>query len=511
MARTDVCFIAEGSYPYVVGGVSTWVHDIISSLKDISFSLVFIGVSKEAQGKIRYELPKNVLEYKEIHLMQPPSFFQRRFSRRKAAFQELEAFIEDLARGDISRAEVMMERFSPGSKDALSPYDIFYGRDFWDILLRTYEKHFDGFSFIDYFWTVRFMMMPLFALLHGDLPEAALYHATCTGYAGLLGVIARLRNNAGFILTEHGIYTNERMIEITQAQWIYREQTDTVVPRRQLGQIQNLWMKKFDLLSRLAYKYADAIFTLYEGNRQMQIQGGAPPEKCEIIPNGIEVDAYEQLYLKRLAASKKAPVVALVGRVTPIKDVKTFIKACKMVQSEIPGARFFILGNKEEDEKYVEECERLIRVLDLQKHVIMTGSVNMREYYPFIDCVVLTSISEAQPFVVLEAMATGIPVVATNVGACMELLEGASAEDQALGRAGLITNIRSPRETADAIIKVLKDQDMARRMGEAGRLRVKRYYQRSRMLGAYEAVYRRFAGVKSKIGEQREIIAEEAG
>jgi len=511
MAKTDVCFITEGSYPYVVGGVSTWVHDIISSLKDISFSLVYIGVSKELEGRIRYELPKNVLEFKEIHLMQQPSFFKRRFSRRKEAFKELESFIHDLARGDISKAEAMIERFSPESSDSLTPYDIFYSWNFWEILLRTYERYFDGFSFIDYFWTVRFMVTPLFALLYEDVPEAGLYHATCTGYAGLLAVIARLRNNASFILTEHGIYTNERMIEITQAQWIYREQPSTVVPKRQLGILQNLWMKKFDLLSRLAYKHADAIFTLYEGNRQMQIQGGAPPEKCEIIPNGIEVDVCEQLYLKRLAAPKKAPIVALVGRVTPIKDVKTFIKACKIVQSEVPEARFLILGNKEEDEKYVEECERLIRVLDLQKHVTMTGSVDMRDYYPFIDCVVLTSISEAQPFVVLEAMAIGIPVVATNVGACMELLEGVDEEDRALGRAGFITNIRSPRETADAIITILKDKDLSRRMGEAGRQRVRRYYQRGKMLSAYEAVYRRYTGLKSKIVQRPELMAEEAG
>ena len=60
--KTDVCMILEGSYPYVVGGVSTWVHDILTSLKDVSFSLVHIGVSKEATEELKYEFPPNVLE-----------------------------------------------------------------------------------------------------------------------------------------------------------------------------------------------------------------------------------------------------------------------------------------------------------------------------------------------------------------------------------------------------------------------------------------------------------------
>ncbi len=493
--KTDVCMITEGSYPFVVGGVSTWVHDLLTSLQDVSFSLVHIGVSRETAERPLYELPRNVLDFRRVHLMDTIQWRGRRAGRRRGAWSDLERFIRDLSRGDHSLLPVMLRRFQPGVRDALTPYDIFHGREFWDILVRLYREHFDGFSFIDYFWTLRFMALPLFRVLYADIPDASLYHATCTGYAGLLGVLAGLRTRSPLVITEHGIYTNERMIEITQAQWIYREKSDSPVPTRQLGALQNLWMRKFEVLSRIAYDHASAIFTLYEGNRQMQVLGGANPERTAIIPNGIDLPRFDDLYRRRRESPRSGPpMVALVGRVTPIKDVKTFIRAARMVIEEMPQVRFYVLGTTDEDSPYFEECERLVRVLSLQKKVLFPGSVDMSEYYPRIDCLVLTSISEAQPFVLLEAMRAGVPVVCTNVGACAELVHGSGPEDEAIGCAGFVTNIRSPRETADAILAILRDPERARTMGEAGHERVGRYYVRSRMIDAYYDVYRRYCG-----------------
>ena len=492
--KTDVCMITEGSYPFVVGGVSTWVHDLLTSLKDISFSLVHIGVSRELGEKPRYQLPKNVLEFREVHLMDSIAWRGPRFQRRRQAWKDLDRFINEMIEGDFDGFEKMLERFAPGVKDALTPYDIFHGKEFWNILTRLYNEHMREFSFIDFFWTIRFMALPLFRIMYAELPEASLYHATCTGYSGLLGSVAAVRNKAPMIITEHGIYTNERMIEITQAQWIYREKSNSPVPTKQLGALQSLWMRKFEVLSRIAYEHADRIYTLYEGNRLMQIQGGAPPDKCLIIPNGVDLERFDEMHAKRAAMPPKVLKVAMVGRVAPIKDVKTFIRAAKMVSEEMPNARFLVLGAADEDESYFDECERLVRVLSLKPVFEFPGAVRMSDYYPDLSCVVLTSISEAQPFVLLEAMRVGIPVVATNVGACAELCLGTAGEDEKIGAAGEITNIRSPRETADAILRVLRDPARSRSMAEVGRERVGRYYVRRGMLDAYHDAYREFCG-----------------
>jgi glycosyltransferase involved in cell wall biosynthesis len=491
--KTDVCLITEGSYPYVVGGVSTWVHDLLSSLHDISFSLVHIGVSKETGDLPRYDLPKNVLEFHQVHLMDTLAWRGPRIRSKREAWLDLERFIERLIRGDLSGFRDMLERFSPDRPDALTPYDIFHGPEFWEILTRLYREHMGDFSFIDFFWTVRFMVLPLFRIIYADIPEASLYHATCTGYAGLLGVVAGLRNRAPLMITEHGIYTNERMIEITQAQWIYREKPTSPVPTKQLGALQALWMRKFEVLSRIAYEHAARIFTLYEGNRIMQIQGGAPPDKCAIIPNGIDLERFDTISSRR-PSQPRVPTVAMVGRIAPIKDVKTFIRAAKMVQEQMPKVRFVVLGAPDEDETYAAECERLVRVLSLKPVFEFPGAVKMADWYPDLSCVVLTSISEAQPFVILEAMRVGIPVVATSVGACAELIFGTSGEDERIGVAGEITNIRSPRETAEAILRILSDQERSRAMGTAGKERVGRYYVRQATLDAYHDVYRQYCG-----------------
>jgi len=266
------------------------------------------------------------------------------------------------------------------------------------------------------------------------------------------------------------------------------------VPTRQVGALQNLWMRKFEILSRLSYDQATRIFTLYEGNRQMQIQGGAPPDRCEIIPNGIDLERYDAMHLARQEKLRGAPRVCMVGRVAPIKDVKTFIRAARMVHEEMPEVRFEVLGGADEDESYLEECQRLVKVLSLKPVFDFPGAVDMKEHYPSISVLVLTSISEAQPFVLLEAMRVGIPVVATSVGACAELVLGSGSDDEALGPAGFITNVRSPRETADAILALLRDPEMARRMGETGRERVGRYYVRRQMLEGYRGVYRGLCG-----------------
>lgn len=492
--KTDVCMILEGSYPYVVGGVSTWVHDLLTSLSDVSFSLVHIGVSRDMATEQKYEFPKNVLEYRQVPLMDSIAWRGPRFRRKKESWEALHHFLEDLARGDTTGIRDLLQRMDRDNPDAITPYDVFHGKAFWNFLVSRYQEHFPDFSFIDYFWTLRFMALPLFRILYADLPEARLYHATCTGYAGLLGAVASVRTGSPLVLTEHGIYTNERMIEITQAHWIYREKPTTMVPNKQVGALQSLWMKKFDLLSRIAYDHAARIYTLYEGNRQMQVLGGASPERCEIIANGIDLERYDGYNLGRQEKRKGPPTVCMVGRVAPIKDVKTFIRAARMVSEEMPEVRFQILGAADEDESYFEECERLVRVLSLKNVLEFTGAVQMKDHYPSMSCLVLTSISEAQPFVLLEAMRVGIPVVASSVGACAELIFGSGPDDEALGPAGYVTNVRSPRETADAILSVLRDPDRAKRMGDAGRERVGRYYVRKQMLDAYREVYRQFCG-----------------
>ncbi len=131
-------------------------------------------------------------------------------------------------------------------------------------------------------------------------------------------------------------------------------------------------------------------------------------------------------------------------------------------------------------------------LLDLGRQVHFTGPADVRLYYSKLDVVVLTSLSEGQPLVILEANCAKLPVIATDVGACSELLHGISPEDQALGASGLITPVASPDETAQAMIRLWRDEELRRRMGAAGQQRVRRFYAQEKLYRDYTALYRSY-------------------
>ncbi len=144
----------------------------------------------------------------------------------------------------------------------------------------------------------------------------------------------------------------------------------------------------------------------------------------------------------------------------------------------------------EEDPVYVEECKTLIESLSLQDHVKFTGNLNVPEILPKIGIMMLTSISEAQPLVLLEAMCAGIPCIATNVGACSEILYGAKSEEPNLGHAGEIISIASPTQGINMIEYLFEDAARWREFGDRGRKRVLKYYDQEMMFKAYKDFYK---------------------
>ena len=131
-------------------------------------------------------------------------------------------------------------------------------------------------------------------------------------------------------------------------------------------------------------------------------------------------------------------------------------------------------------------------MLGIADKVRFTGGVNVREYYPKLDVFVLTSISEGQPLTILEAMCSGVPTVSTNVGSCSELLLGRTDEDKALGPSGVITNIGQPAETGVALVRLLTDEPLRRKMIESGFLRIDAYYRQDKVIADYRAIYKRW-------------------
>jgi glycosyltransferase involved in cell wall biosynthesis len=127
--------------------------------------------------------------------------------------------------------------------------------------------------------------------------------------------------------------------------------------------------------------------------------------------------------------------------------------------------------------------------LGLEGRVKFLGFQNVSEILPQLGLMVLTSISEALPLVILEANAAGLPCLATDVGACRELIEGMSEEDRALGASGAVVPIADPEATAREAIHLLMDSEAWRAAQAAGLERVSRYYTLDSMFDQYRRLY----------------------
>ncbi len=492
-AAADVCLLLEGSYPYVSGGVSSWVQDLITTQPDLSFHVLAL-VPTRAERALKYELPENVTGVSHIYLQDLVPGVRPK-GRHMKVLEQLEGPLTHLQKPQGGYADVAaIIEILQGLNEALGQRLLLNSEAAWRLLLRMYQATMPQSSFLNYFWTWRSIMSGLFTSLTAPLPAARVYHTISTGYAGLVATRAKIETGRPTILTEHGIYTNERRIEITLAEWIEEAVDEGLSVDRQFRDLRDVWIDAFESYAKACYDACDSIITLYTGNQEFQLRLGADASKLLVIPNGVD---YAKLAADAagLAApdTARAPTVALIGRVVSIKDIKTFIQACASVRVEIPDLEALVLGPTEEEPDYYAECVALTEHLGLTETVKFMGRVQLGEYLGRIDVMVLTSISEAQPLVILEAAAAGVPTVATDVGSCRELLFGQPDEDPDLGPGGAVTPVGAPMATATEIKKLLQDRVWWQQCSDAMRERVRLHYNKADIFGRYRALYQNLA------------------
>jgi len=461
-----VCLVIEGSYPYITGGVSSWVHELIGGLPEVEF--VLFTLSPSADQELRYTLPPNVVGHVDVVL-------PRRAPRMRRA---------GAGRGDPVRAALAAHvRMFAGSEPDLADFlgsvpegyalhrDAVLDKRAWSFLGAQNRKRNPLYPFSDYFWAWKGAHDLLFNVLAAKAPEADLYHSVSTGFAGLAALAAKVRLGKPFLLTEHGLYHKEREIEIRKASFVKGYQRD-------------LWTRIYDRIASLCYRNADLCTSLFAENRKYQLELGASEERAIVIPNGIDVARFS---VRRERRDEMAHV-GFVGRVVPIKDVKTFIVAAKLVLDRATEGerevRFHIIGPDDEDAAYAAECRRLASDLKIEDKVEFTGRKDVREYYSFLDLVVLTSVREAQPLVILEAYAAGIPVVSTDVGNVAELLE----EDRRF-----MAPVKDAGAVAEAIRYVLGHPAEMADLAARNRARTIASYEKKELLARYGELYARFA------------------
>jgi glycosyltransferase involved in cell wall biosynthesis len=263
------------------------------------------------------------------------------------------------------------------------------------------------------------------------LPDALVYHALVTGAAGAAASAAAADRGRPFVLSEHGLAWLEARLGIVGCQ---------------KGPKGSIDAPRIEAQARRAYRDAHAVTSVCAWSAARQHELGA--RGMRVIQNAAVRS--EPVDLRE----RSAPMIGFVGRVVAVKDVVTFLDACRLVANELPAARFVVVGPVDQEAEYAARCIDHADALGLD--VQFTGATDPSQWYPRLDALVLTSRSEAQPLVALDAMAAGVPVVATAVGGLPELLAGR----------GLVT-----------------------RLVEAARLRIREEHDADAMVAAFGSLY----------------------
>ena len=218
----------------------------------------------------------------------------------------------------------------------------------------------------------------------------------------------------------------------------------------------------------------------------MLVADGVPVVRAVTIHEGIDIGHVEAAPAADLHAElwlpHHAPVVGNVAALVPHKGQRHLIEAAAIVVKRVPDARFVIAGEGE----LRESLERQIKDRHLEKHVFLIGfRPDVLSVHKAFDIFVMSSVTEGLGTSLLDAMACGKPIVATTAGGMPEVVKD--------GKTGILVPPRDHEAMAQAIIRLLTDEEAQHSMGAAGQARARVYFSAERMVQDTYDVYRRVA------------------
>ena len=513
----DVAIVMESTYPYLKGGVSAVVHDIITGNPDLTFGIIHITWDSHSPLKDLYGMPDNVAWVKVLYLSmeehqedflraRPRDLRMNRRQRRELSRRILGAL---LALAQDGQTEPLWDLISEGLS-ASRRYPV------WAILgTREFmEAYHDmmpdlGMSMTDIFWCLRDFFSLAYAVLAEPVPRAQVYHAHTTGYAMLLGVNAAREHGTKVLLTEHNLYVRdtvntllERRLDLNVRLTDYR--TFDVTGR------ERMWMAWWLEMGRLCYPYAYASTYLYPRAITEANELGGDAGRAIVIPNGIVTSEFDASYAARLAAieeikkegaDKHLWKLVYIARVVPIKGLLDMIDSVRLMVDRGLNIHLDVCGPTEHMPSYFEQCLTRIVEQGLESVITIRGTVKVRELLPEFDLFVLPSYNEGLPVVSLETMGAGIPTVSTDVGAVRSVVEDMIVTDdgQTWDPCGIIIEPGDPTVMADKVQEVISDVDLYERLSLNARGRVEAAYDLVKVNASYNTIYRQGGAGKQTV------------
>ena len=246
----------------------------------------------------------------------------------------------------------------------------------------------------------------------------------------------------------------------------------------------DLWKKWYHILiDRILLRFTDKIVCNSQEVRKIYFQKiDGKKKKFEVIYNGVEVEKYEKLKenskIKDELKIEKEKIILTGGRLSFEKNLETFLYIAKDVKKEFSEIKFIIVGEGKEKSKLL----KLVEKLNLKKDVIFTGyRDNLPELIKISDIVVLISLWEGLPNLIIEGMLCKKPVICSNVGGGKEIIKD--------GETGFLVNPKDIKEITKKIIFLLNRPDICKNLGENGYNYVKEKFSLEKMIKNYEELY----------------------
>jgi glycosyltransferase involved in cell wall biosynthesis len=241
------------------------------------------------------------------------------------------------------------------------------------------------------------------------------------------------------------------------------------------------WPDGVGRLNRWLTPLTDGFLAVAQSHADYLVQTyGFPERKVFVIPNGVDTDRFRPArpsasLLESLGLAPQTPVVGIVAALRPEKNHALFLQAARLVRERVPGTVFLIVG----DGPCRPALERLARQLGITGAVRFLGTRDdIDRILGLMNVFALTSDNEANPVSILEAMSSGLAVVATDVGSV--------AESVADGRTGFLSEPGDADQVAGAIARLLTQPELAKAMGRTGRRHVEQFASCRQMVEQYE-------------------------
>ena len=356
----NITLITEGTYPHHLGGVSVWCDQLVRDIAENQFHV--LALSATGLEKNTWELPSNVVAVDNIPLWSAPP--RKRASRAlRSQFRPVqERFFESLAinsggAGFVPSLQELAEFARSGQLSAAMSSD-----DAVNTLLQvgpvcSDRAHGDSAGVLSVSDAVDILVLLEHFLrpLAVPPPVTDLCQSVANGLGALPALAAKWAYGTPFMLTEHGLYLRERYLS-------YKPGSLSQAARA-------IVLRFFRLLVETAYQHADLVVPGSGYNRLWELANGTPARRICPVRNGIDPALFPVA-----TTEPEVPTLSWIGRIDPLKDVETLLRAFSEVRVKVPDCRLRIFGPVPEGgEEYMARCADLAAELDLNGSATFEG------------------------------------------------------------------------------------------------------------------------------------------